>query len=95
MPSITWASPTYVQELTTILGPQNRTQGSCDLHILYSLHTQVRLDKGTRDTVHEKIEQFRFSALWMSGVASGLSLCIAQYSAFKIQHEHDTTVGQK
>ena len=61
----------------------------------YSLHTQVRLDKGTRDTVHEKIEQFRFSALWMSGVASGLSLCIAQYSAFKIQHEHDTTVGQK
>ena len=55
----------------------------------------MRLDKGTRDTVHEKIEQFRFSALWMSGVASGLSLCIAQYSAFKIQHEHDTTVGQK
>ena len=29
MTSITWASPRYVQELTTILGPQNRTQGSC------------------------------------------------------------------
>ena len=31
MTSITWASPRYVQELTTILGPQNRTQGSCEL----------------------------------------------------------------
>ena len=31
MTSITWASPRYVQELTTILAPQNRTQGSCDL----------------------------------------------------------------
>ena len=30
MTSITWASPRYVQELTTILAPQNRTQGSCD-----------------------------------------------------------------
>ena len=29
MTSITWASLRYVQELTTILGPQNRTQGSC------------------------------------------------------------------
>ena len=29
MTSIPWASPRYVQELTTILGPQNRTQGSC------------------------------------------------------------------
>ena len=27
MTSITWASPRYVQELATILGPQNRTQG--------------------------------------------------------------------
>ena len=31
MTSITWASLRYVQELTTILGPQNRTQGSCEL----------------------------------------------------------------
>ena len=30
MTSTTWASPRYVQELATILGPQNRTQGSCD-----------------------------------------------------------------
>ena len=32
MTSITWASLRYVQELTTILGPQNRTQGSCDMY---------------------------------------------------------------
>ena len=35
MTSITWASPRYVQELTTVLGPQNRTQGSCVLLIKY------------------------------------------------------------
>ena len=28
MTSITWANLRYVQELTTILHPQNRTQGS-------------------------------------------------------------------
>ena len=31
MTSITWASLRYVQELAAILGPQNRTQGSCDM----------------------------------------------------------------
>ena len=31
MTSITWASPRYVQELTTILAPQNRIQGRCDV----------------------------------------------------------------
>ena len=31
MTTITWASPRYVQELATILGPQNRTQGWCGL----------------------------------------------------------------
>ena len=31
MTFITWACLRYVQELTTILGPQNRTQGSCEL----------------------------------------------------------------
>ena len=31
MTSITWASPRYVQELATILGPQNPTQRSCDM----------------------------------------------------------------
>ena len=57
--------------------------------------TEVQLDKGTRDTVAEKIEEFGFKSLWLSGVASGLSLCVAQYSAFKIQHEHDMTLSQR
>merc|ERR1719189_2538830 len=73
--------------------------------ILYMLETlarldedagrEVKLDKGTRDTVVEKIEEFSFKSLWLSGVASGLSLCVAQYSAFKIQHEHDMTLTQR
>ena len=32
MTSITWAGSRCVQELTTILAPQNRTQGSCEYH---------------------------------------------------------------
>ena len=42
MTSITWASPRYVQELATILGPQNRTQGRCDSR------PALRLDSATR-----------------------------------------------
>ena len=33
MTFITWASPRYVQEAATILAPQNRTQGRCDMYI--------------------------------------------------------------
>ena len=40
MTSITWASLRYVQEAATILGPQNRTQGSCDYKI-FLLSTQT------------------------------------------------------
>ena len=67
------------------------------LLILYMLETLFRLgvDTGYKETVRSKIEEFRFSALWLSGVGSGLSLCTAQYSAFKIQHEHDTTTTQR
>ena len=37
MTFIMWASPRYVQEpATTILGPQNRTQGSCDFFYIFS-----------------------------------------------------------
>ena len=65
--------------------------------ILYMLETLFRLgvDNGYKETVRSKIEEFRFSGLWLSGVASGLALCTAQYSAFKIQHEHDITTTQK
>ena len=72
-------------------------QFSCYMLVLYMLETlaHINAEKGTRDIVRNKIEEFRFNSLWMSGVGSGLSLCVAQYSAFKIQHEHDTTIGQR
>ena len=34
MTSITWAGPRCVQELATILAPQNRTQGRCAKYII-------------------------------------------------------------
>ena len=43
MTSITWASPRYVQEAATILGPQNRTQGSCGLHASFNHGSQCLL----------------------------------------------------
>ena len=72
-------------------------QFSSYMLILYMLETFARLsgEKGSRETVQQKIEEFRFSSLWMSGLGSGLSLAVAQYSAFKIQHEHDTTLSQR
>ena len=61
------------------------------------LETLARLgvDQGTRETVQTKIDEFRFSSLLLSGLGSAVSLCTAQYSAFKIQHEHDTTMAQR
>ena len=40
MTFITWACLRYVQELTTILGPQNHTQGHCVGH-LFNLEIEV------------------------------------------------------
>ena len=39
MSLITWACLRCVQELTTILGPQNRTQGSCDVYAYFGFVT--------------------------------------------------------
>ena len=44
MSLITWACLRCVQELTTILGPQNRTQGSCDQHFV--LPTKLASKRG-------------------------------------------------
>ena len=68
-----------------------------DLQIFFFTETLAHLavDKGTSDTVTERINDFQFKSLWNSGIASGLSLCIAQYSAFKIQREHDLTIIQR
>ena len=35
MTSITWAGPRCVQGLAAILGPQNRTQGRCEMLFEY------------------------------------------------------------
>ena len=38
---------------------------------------------------------YSFASLWFSGVGSGAALVIAQYTAFKIQHEHALTLPQR
>ena len=38
---------------------------------------------------------FSFVSLWFSGIGSALALIVAQYSAFKIQHEHSLTLSQR
>ena len=51
MTSITWASLRYVQEAATILGSQNRTQGSCVLlfsifmNVMLSIYVIISFDK--------------------------------------------------
>ena len=55
MTSITWASLRYVQELTTILGPQNRTQGSCDLLLDNLLDVQFQQLLCIQYTSHEAV----------------------------------------
>ena len=77
--------------------PQFCLQFSSYMVILYMLETLkgLSVDKATQDTVQEKIDSFAFSSLWFSGLGSALSLIVAQYTALKIQHEHDLTLGQR
>ena len=65
--------------------------------ILYLLETLkgLSVDEATKETVQAKIDSFSFSSLWFSALGSALSLIVAQYTAFKIQHEHDLTLGQR
>ena len=42
MTFMTWACLRYVQELTTILGPRNRTQGSCVLVVAFSKYCEYQ-----------------------------------------------------
>ena len=57
MTSTTWASPRYVQELATIFGPQNRTQGSC---VMFCLRT-TSLSEGDEESCRasSSAEMFR------------------------------------
>jgi len=104
-------SSSYSQDPTTILArydfqltqavtaslPQFTLQFGAYMLILYMLETLkgLSVDKATQDTVQEKIDNFAFSSLWFSGLGSALSLIVAQYTAFKIQHEHDLTLSQR
>jgi len=84
------------QAITASL-PQFCLQFGAYMVILYMLETLkgLSVDKATQDTVQEKIDSFAFSSLWFSGLGSALSLIVAQYTAFKIQHEHDLTFSQR
>jgi len=77
--------------------PQFSLQFAAYTIIIYLLHTLkgINSDEDLRSTIDEKLEEFSFSSLWMSGIASAIALIIAQYTAFKIQHEHCLTLAQR
>jgi len=77
--------------------PQCCLQFSAYMMILYMLETLKGStpDEETLDLIQKKIDNFTFSSLWFSGIGSGVSLVVAQYTAFKIQHEHGLTLGQR
>eukprot|EP00092_Neocalanus_flemingeri_P079336 GFUD01098833.1.p1 GENE.GFUD01098833.1~~GFUD01098833.1.p1 ORF type:complete len:443 (+),score=80.62 GFUD01098833.1:626-1954(+) len=93
----------FIGEEMTYLGYQTLT---IDLYapfllliLLFSLMLEtlagLSVVKATEDTVQEKIDRFSFSSLWFSGLNSALSLLVAQYTALKIQHKLDLTLGQR
>lgn len=65
--------------------------------VLYMLETLKGLstDKTNQADIQARIDGFTFSSLWFSGLGSFLSLAVAQYTAFKIQHEHDMILAQR
>ena len=67
------------------------------LVILFIMETGKRIsgDQDSQEKIQEKIDNFSFSSLWFSCLGSGLSLTVGQYSAFKIQHGYDLTLGQR
>jgi len=87
----------HLSQAVTASLPQFCLQFGSYMVILYLLETLkgLSVDKATQETIQEKIDNFAFSSLWFSGLGSALSLIVAQYTAFKIQHEHDITLGQR
>lgn len=79
--------------------PQCCLQFSAYMMILYMLETLKGFtpdtDQEILELIQKKIDNFRFSSLWFSGFGSGVSLVVAQYTAFKIQHEHGLTLIQR
>lgn len=77
--------------------PQFSLQFAAYIIILYMLETLkgLSVDHATKDQISYKINEFSFASLWLSGTGSALALIVAQYSAFKIQHEHSLTLPQR
>jgi len=77
--------------------PQFSLQFAAYIIILYMLETLkgLSVDHATKDQISYKINEFSFASLWLSGTGSALALIVAQYSAFKIQHEHSLTLRQR
>ena len=74
MTSITWASPRYVQDQTTILGPQNRTQGSCDLQ-----------GESKKSVISKNM-----AITTLKSIRKGKNWCILENSAYMQQDRHQT-----
>jgi len=87
----------HLSQAVTASLPQFVLQFSAYMLVLYMLETLKGLsgDKINQADIQARIDGFSFSSLWFSGLGSSLSLCVAQYTAFKIQHEHDLTLQQR
>jgi len=77
--------------------PQFSLQFSAYIIIIYLLETLkgLRVDQATKEQIQTKVDEFSFASLWFSGVGSAMALIVAQYTAFKIQHEHCLTLAQR
>jgi len=77
--------------------PQFSLQFAAYIIIIYMLETlkYSKVDQATQDQIQEKLDEFSFTSLWFSGVGSAVALILAQYTAFKIQHEHCLTFPQR
>jgi len=90
----------HLSQAVTASLPQFVLQFSAYMLVLYMLEALKNPEtlKGLTETesdIQQRIDNFSFASLWFSGLGSGLSLVIAQYTAFKIQHEHDMTLTQR
>jgi len=90
----------HLSQAVTASLPQFVLQFSAYMLVLYMLEALKNPEtlKGLAETesdIQQRIDNFSFASLWFSGLGSGLSLVIAQYTAFKIQHEHDMTLTQR
>ena len=55
-----WACLRYVQELATILAPQNRTQGSCDLYYIHYTVTIKFQEQGVKNLISSPSNMSKF-----------------------------------